>query len=791
VRPSTRSHPWLAAALLLILACTPAEERYARHLERAEEYVAQGLTSEALLELQSALKIRPQDAMLHERIGDVQQARGDSAEARRYYQQAVRLDDGRISAAMSEARLSIFDDPERAHELLKLGLERAPELALVHRTRSYIALVDGDTMLAIQAADRAVKLDPEEIANWAEFGTALQGRIAERQMKGLPPRAWVFRSAIAAYDRIDELEDGYPRARLEKARILAVWPGHRKQAERTYAEALTLAKQQGSPVEIRLAARAMHSFGVEVRSTEIRRRALRELVELDEDDFDSWEMLGRLTEGTVPGRGESVYLELLEKRPDDPRAHLLYSSYLLRENRADEAEAHLRTRLEAELDHAQLWGELVRVEIQRGRLAKADAAYRQMSEKFPDDFATAVAKARLALISGQAGSAALQLRELVDERESYELQRLLALAELMLNNPTAAQQAIDRATMLARTRFHTAALKRLEARIAFLQRDWPGVLVHTRYLIERRMSLSDAEKVRLATALHHTDQLDESRAVLEELLAKAPPPPAAVIAFAELEGERDPERARAELEAAHQRAPGNPDLLEMLTKLELREKQPQQALARINQVVGAGIAVPKTLMLRAKLLVQMGAYENAEADVLRAFEANPMLPDAIDLLFAIYEIQGRLDEVRRSFEQAEEAGVLHSGARLLLARLYVVKGDNARARAMLERVIEEHPQLWAAKNDLAYTLAEEGEDLDHALALALEAHTASGFSASTADTVGMVHLAADRPQEALDQFHRAVELAQDRSEEDGQFPEAEEARRQLEAARHPEAGSSS
>jgi Tfp pilus assembly protein PilF len=222
--------------------------------------------------------------------------------------------------------------------------------------------------------------------------------------------------------------------------------------------------------------------------------------------------------------------------------------------------------------------------------------------------------------------------------------------------------------------------------------------------------------------------------------------------------------------------------------------------------------------MRAGILARLKAYTQAEADVLRAFEADPALPGAIDLLYTIYRVQGKLEEARRSFEQAEEAGVLHSGARLLLGRLYLGDGNTERARAMLEQVVVDHPELWTARNDLAFVLAERGEELDRALQLAREAHAASGENATTADTVGYVHLKAGRPEAGLQQFRYAIRLAQGRSEpsdpsfqyhrglalralgregeavqsferalEQGDFPEVDEARRQLEAARHSEA----
>jgi tetratricopeptide (TPR) repeat protein len=723
---------------------------------------------------------------------------------------------------MNEARLIVFREPVRAHQLLARGLAKAPDLAIVQRTRAYIAIIDGDTDRALAAAEKAVELDPDDVANWVELGTVHQARIRERQLRHQPPDDEIFEAAIEALKRVEERLGAFPRARLEIARLYAVWPGHRMHATKTYEKALALAKEQGSPFEIGFAARAMHQYAQQIGNYKLRKRALRTLVEVDDSDYAAWDDLARIADAMPRGSAEEVYLRLLGKRPEDPRAHLLYVSFLIRSGRSDDAEAHLRRRLEDGLEDPLLWERLLLMKIQAGRMADARALYVEMADGFPEAFPTRVAEARLTLAEGRSDAASRQLRVLVAERETFELQRLLALAEYRLGDLAEARKAIERSLELAPTP-HFPVI-RLKALIDYASGNWKASLEAYRVLIERKQELSEEERVRIATALDRIGKRAESREVLERMLAAETPSAEAVIAYAELEGENDPERAHAQLVAAHERVPADPRLLETLTELEVRSERATEALARLDRVVAARLASASTLLVRAELLAGMGAYERAEADVLRAFEADPTLPGAINLLFTIYRMQGKLEEARRSFEQAEEAGVLHSGARLLLGRLYLSDGDTARAREMLERVVREHPELWTAKNDLAYVLAERREDLDRAVQLAREAHTASGRNATTADTVGYAHLAAGRPEAALQQFQRAIRLAQQRSEPldpsfqyhvglalramgrddeaaqafekalgDGDFPDAEEARRQLEAARHPEAepGSSS
>jgi tetratricopeptide (TPR) repeat protein len=252
-----------------------------------------------------------------------------------------------------------------------------------------------------------------------------------------------------------------------------------------------------------------------------------------------------------------------------------------------------------------------------------------------------------------------------------------------------------------------------------------------------------------------------------------------------------------------------------MTRLEVLFDRTQHALDRLNGLVQSQQAGPLVLLTRAELLAAAGAYDQAEADALLAFEADPTLIEAVDLLHSLYLAQGKVESARLAFEEADAAGVLHPGARLLLARLLVEDAEPGPARAMLEQVVDENPEIWIAQAELAILLAEQGEDPNRAFILARNAHIASKQSARTSDVLGYVLLKSGKSRPALQQFRRAIALltragdtpppsihyheglalrALDRNAEaeeafrtalgQGEFPQAEDARRELEAARH-------
>ena len=206
--------------------------------------------------------------------------------------------------------------------------------------------------------------------------------------------------------------------------------------------------------------------------------------------------------------------------------------------------------------------------------------------------------------------------------------------------------------------------------------------------------------------------------------------------------------------------PGNHELLTAISRLDLRTGHADRAMRRLDKVIESQLAGPRILLLRAELLAQTGELDRAEADALRAFEAAPELPGTIDLLFAIYQAQGKLADTQRSFEEAESVGVLHSGARVLLGRLYLAQGETERAKEVYEKVLAEDPELASAKNDLAFLLAHEGDDLERALALAEEAQRALPEHPSVADTVGFTYYRMSQNEAALQQFRYAIQLAE-------------------------------
>jgi len=800
----------LLTTVLLLPACASREERFAEHVARGEQLAAEGRLGDAVIEYQSALDLEPRNAELYQRLGDLLVRKRSFAEAVPFYREAFQLDPERIDAAMSEARLLAFDNPKRARELVQLGLERAPDRPNVQRQRAYVALARGDIEEALLAAQRAALLEPESSAAWSGLGKVHQARILKHQRERTPAAPELFQAALDAFARADGIAKGDARAQVESARVLAAWPGHREQARATHRAAIETAKRLADAEARIFAAKIFDDYARAQHDNALRRESLREVVEANPEDYKAWDDLVILSDGQQVPRGEEVCRELIARLPDDPRAHRVYVRYLLRNRRPADAVAHLRRTLDEGVAAPLLWEQLIDIQIRGNQLADAHASFDRMSDAFPGDPRTRAAEARLALAEGRVADGAAVLRRLVQTHESADSQRMLAVAEQRLGDLPAAVAAIERAIALAPA---SLELYWVKASIDYDAKNWDKLLIDYQVIAGRGRRLSTSDELRRAQALYEVGKPDAGRVVLQQVLAQPDAPVDAAIEFARREGTARYDAARAALLAAQTRAPNDPRLLEAFVQLELATGHAELALARLDAEIGAGRARPRELLLRAQVLASTGALERAEKDLLRAFEAAPMLPGAVELLFELYRRQGKLAEAQRSFEEAESAGVLHSGARLLLGRLYLSQGELAKAQQAFEKVIADQPDLASARNDLAFVLAERGEQLDRALELARGAQQELGDDPAAVDTLGYVYYRAGRFEEALAELQRAVAPAEkrpgrvapvhayhlglvlqalDRKDEAANafqralasgedFPEAEDARRRLES----------
>jgi tetratricopeptide (TPR) repeat protein len=749
----------LVAALASLTGCSGDEELSRILLERAAAHRSEGQTDEALSELYRVLQIDPRNVEANVQIAEVLADDEHYLEATHYYGVALRLDPTRSDAALAQAKLLLFDATDRAAELVDEVIRREPRNPLAHVRRAEVALARGDAEAALASAREAVSLAPDDVTALAQLGIAHQARIRERRLRHEPPDLADFQAAADAFARAAERDPQAWFPRIQLGRIYAAWPDHPEQAEAAFRAAV---EASSTPADRARAAAAVVAQASSSGNGELLRWALEQLVAATPEDLTAWDYLAAEEERREAGAGDRVYQRLVAARPDDVEAHAHYARFLVRQGRRADAIAYLRSRQSELADAAPVLEQIAALQLASGDREAARAVVAELVEEHPDAPATALARGRLALADGDAPEAVAALRSHAQRAESAEGDRLLALAELATGNPGDAQTAVDRA--LARTPGPAPELRRLAARVRRRSGDWEGVLDSLRGIARHGGRLGANDRVRMAEALYETGRPRAARHLLEAVLEEGDPPDGAFLLFAVRERERDPEAARSYLARLLDARPGHPGALQLLTQWDLEAGRLEPAQARLDRAERTRPLSPSLLLLRARIRAERGDLEGAERDSRRAVAAAPELRGGYDLLARIYTQEGRLDEAIDSLGEADRAGALPPDGQVLRARLLLAAGRHAEARAAYEKALRAGSQLPGAKNDLAWVLANEGEELDRALELAQEARRAGPDSPEFADTLGFVYYRRGAQDAAIEQFRAAIELGERRRE---------------------------
>lgn len=125
----------------------------------------------------------------------------------------------------------------------------------------------------------------------------------------------------------------------------------------------------------------------------------------------------------------------------------------------------------------------------------------------------------------------------------------------------------------------------------------------------------------------------------------------------------------------------------------------------------------------------------------------------------------RLDEAIRIYEEVlakyrktELTAQTLENCRFSLSAIYVLKGDMVKGESILEQVLTENPENPQANNDLGYLWADQGKNLDKALAMISKALAIEPDNAAYIDSMGWVLFKLGRVDEAVQQLEQAVAM---------------------------------
>jgi tetratricopeptide (TPR) repeat protein len=198
-----------------------------------------------------------------------------------------------------------------------------------------------------------------------------------------------------------------------------------------------------------------------------------------------------------------------------------------------------------------------------------------------------------------------------------------------------------------------------------------------------------------------------------------------------------------------------------LVALDLLEKKSAAALARVEARLAATPDDVRVLLLAARVFAATGQVDRATGVLRRVIELTPADSTAYGMLGQIYIAQGKLNEARNEIDAVAARNPNNIGARTLAAMLSHSTNDLADAKKRYRAILEQSGNAPVAANNLAWILAEEGNDLDEALRLAQRAVADAPERAEIQDTLGWVYYRKELPTLAVPAFEKSTSLAPD------------------------------
>jgi tetratricopeptide (TPR) repeat protein len=309
---------------------------------------------------------------------------------------------------------------------------------------------------------------------------------------------------------------------------------------------------------------------------------------------------------------------------------------------------------------------------------------------------------------------------------------------------------------------------------------------------------------RAATQLNRIESARSSIEALRELGH----PSIATQELAILERERSgPQRALEVIEASglDPTDPANAEVLQQLAEVLTLLDRTEEALLKIDAALARNPEGAALHELRGLALLRDGRWGESRAAFERALALDPRAARSVAGLASITAEEGDPARAVELFDRAAALDPLGGGDYAYsAAQLVLATGDLDAAEARLRQIAQGSPDVIGARNDLAWILAEKGEDLDLALALVRDAYRRRA-SPEILDTLGWVYFkrgeieravelleiaSSKRPESPSIRYRFGVVLSRAGDEQRarevleealaaGPFPEAEEARREL------------
>ncbi|MBZ5610365.1 MAG: tetratricopeptide repeat protein [Acidobacteriia bacterium] len=712
----TRSVPVIVSSAVLAFASLAGCGRSASsYIEKANTLYSRGEYAEASLNYRKALQKQSHDGDLYYKAALAELKQNKASQAFQDLNEAVRLaPQNRDARSQLETLVltSYLSDPKRPKALYDIlvrlsqqWLAENPESPEGLRIKGYLAMLDRRPEEAVALLERAHQSNPKEMKITLALMEALtqSGKPTAAEKVGLD-YIGTEKTGGDVYDALYRLY--VSTRRLDDAESILVRKVKENPQQGGYS--LELAAHYARTGKKPQMEGAIQSF--------LANSSGDPNVHLEAGDF-----FVRL------GDWDRAIQQFNAGLAANPKQKPLYQNRIARslisESKRDDALKLLNTALKESPDNQEarsLRAALLVANTGGGKSSEGIQEFQSLVDKNPDDLSLKYVLAKAQLESGNPSAARTQLLELVKRHPDF-LEGHMLLADI----------AFDHNNMQEAARFSEAAL----------QIDPDN---------------AHAQLIR-GSALLSLGNLDAAASVLGRLARQTPDSMDVRLELARL----DLMKSRfKESEAAYDKIlEAHPDefrALAGLVNLDLAQNRPEHALARLEKRLQASNGAPEVRYLMALTGLRAGRYNVAIENLQRLADQSNGSIDFHLQLAQVYRLKGDIKGAIATLQKATVLRPTDSRPATMLTPLLEMQNRREEAKAQARKALSLKSDDPLSMNNMAYLLAETGDNLDEALKLARAAVAKAPRDPNFADTLGFIYMKRDKNDEALQIFDKLV-----------------------------------
>jgi tetratricopeptide (TPR) repeat protein len=752
----------LVASLLLLVVlggCTSREAKIASERKEATEYFDKKEWNEAKIAYKNLLKLAPNDAEAHYQMGETLWNLQEYGDALWQYREASRLAPKNAEWKLKLAQvLFVAREYDGVLEQVTSLLEDDPKNIDALLLRGALKSVKGDVDGLLVDVDAALAINPQHEG-------ALQLKAQALGRKG---------DVAGAEDALRKLVEakGSAANHTSLARFLAI-TGKNDEALKELETAISVADTVPDRTAVRL---FLTNFYINQGQNDKAEQVLLQARDDAPTDGNVLLTLARFYYATGKAdKAEAMLEEGVKAKPDSVDPLLVLSDYHRRIGQMDKALADVdrAIALDAKSESARLRRAELMVD-QKGENAtptpESWQIVRDVLKDNPKSVLGLFTEGKFYLLDKKYGEAATSLRRVIDEQPNASAHVLLGTAYLAQQQRELARSEFQQALQLdaqnlpARSQLAALYLDANENENA--AREAKAALDQNPS--DLRVNLIYVE------ALVRLKRIHDAREALHAVQIADSAPPDIQLKVAQLyRRTREPKLAEPILAKLHEKNPTDAAVMAEIAQADLDERQPEEALKKVDGWIGEQPNNAALYEMRAKIRLgspdqHADAAEKAEADLKTAIEKDPKRVESYITLGKLYREMWRknnnektLEDSISTYQKALQLQPSEPSIALELAQLCERSGKTQQAKEYYETVLRLDQEQPAAKNNLAWLLANSDNptaaELDRALQLAQDAKNAMPTDPSVADTLGWIMYKKGIPAAAIGLFKEAIE----------------------------------